>query len=524
MAHVSDTLQWYIDYTAPMPPQFKGMDLDELRGYVKYITGYKYKAVGVQPRRNQLEGLVFALWQRRCLLFFDMRTGKTKIALDWLRYLKAADLCKKALIIAHSPVGIGVWYEQSKEHSKLNLEAIYAGPDAEQRLANAVNDPLIHGIITTWSVIQAIFAKKQRVIVKDKEQNKLLPDKQKIEIYAKSFTSLVIDEIHRTGNHTTLSFSLVDYLGRHCENRLGLTGTPFGRDPFKLWGEYYLIDGGECLGNNFYRFRYAFGTMTENLYKKPRIEWKFNKKMMTDLRRKIAPRMLEYSLSEIQDTPVIRNVVRLPMLEEQKRHYTALITKLIDMRKDVPDAEIEAIFIRLRQISSGYVVFEDESGTKKTVDIDDNAKLAWLENFLDEWDGTTSCVIFHEFIRTGQHIQAALTKRSIGHAWLYGAVSTAKRDAAIRDFQNKKLPILVCNTVGGIGINLSAADYMLFYESPVSVTARKQAEARPMARGDRPLVVEDLVCSPVEQKIIDFMSEGGNLMRSLIRKPKQLKV
>jgi hypothetical protein len=73
-----------------------------------------------------------------------------------------------------------------------------------------------------------------------------------------------------------------------------------------------------------------------------------------------------------------------------------------------------------------------------------------------------------------------------------------------------------------MSINLSAANYLCFFESPVSVIARRQAEARPLARGDRPLVIDDLVCAPIEAKLLDFVREGQSLRDALIKDPKEI--
>jgi SNF2 family DNA or RNA helicase len=92
----------------------------------------------------------------------------------------------------------------------------------------------------------------------------------------------------------------------------------------------------------------------------------------------------------------------------------------------------------------------------------------------------------------------------------------AKANAIVKDFQDGKTQYLVANPrKGGMGIDLPQCDYMIFYESPVTPITRQQAEARPMSRGARPLFIDDLVISPVERRILEWIGEGKDLMKSL---------
>ena len=68
-----------------------------------------------------------------------MRTGKTKISLDWLSYLiYTGQLTQKALIVAHAPVGADVWEGEAAKHSYLNLAVVKSGSDAGERFIETV--------------------------------------------------------------------------------------------------------------------------------------------------------------------------------------------------------------------------------------------------------------------------------------------------------------------------------------------------------------------------------------------------
>ncbi len=78
--------------------------------------------------------------------------------------------------------------------------------------------------------------------------------------------------------------------------------------------------------------------------------------------------------------------------------------------------------------------------------------------------------------------------------------------------------ILVANSVsGGTGLNLQIANYVIFYESPVSPIHRLQAEWRCYRAGQTKAVfIYDLVVAEsVDEKILEFIKEGKNLLSTL---------
>jgi hypothetical protein len=82
---------------------------------------------------------------------------------------------------------------------------------------------------------------------------------------------------------------------------------------------------------------------------------------------------------------------------------------------------------------------------------------------------------------------------------------------------------LIANyAVGGMAVDMSAANVMTFFELPSSGITYAQASARASARGDRPLVIDNVVCSPIEQKLLDYLTEGENMREVLLRDPRRL--
>jgi SNF2-related domain/Helicase conserved C-terminal domain len=514
-----EAIQRFLMYQPPLPPvEFRGTEPEILHEFIGDQLLTKTK-----PRKHQLEGLAFALWAKRALLFYEMRTGKTKLALDFITHLICNEqLKRRALIIAHAPIGVDEWENQIPYHSDLAVCTVRSGADSLGRFADAVTGAIpCDAVLVSWSTLQQMFTvRREAVSGSRKGQEKLYVARGVCRDFARYFGAVVIDEIHMAGHHETLRFGIAAELIQHCEWRLGLTGTPFGRDPLLLWAQAYLIDAGETLSHNFHFFREAFCKTKYSPWKWSKIDYVFDHRKLPLLRDKMRSMVLTCELHEVQEVNVLSGVVRLSMSREQRRAYEEVIDNLVQLRMG-QTVEIDNAFVRLRQVASGFLPFVNDQGEERIIDFLDAAKFVWLEDFIGSIPRDMSCVIFHEFIHTGERICQVLKRQKLTHDWLHGGVKD--RPGILSRFQTGKSQILVANAAtGGMSIDLSKAEYLCFFESPASVIARKQAEARPLARGARPLIIDDLMCAPIEEKLLSFVLEGQSLRDALLRDPKAL--
>jgi len=500
----------YLAKTVPLVPPFKHAPTEQLYHSIYNSTGCPL-STRTAPMAHQLEGLAFALYARQALLYFAPQLGKTAMCLYWAEHLKRSGLWRtgKGLIICHAPLGLPVWERETAMHSTLKLRRVHLDPQELEQALRSDCDL----IVVPWSGLQEMFSSKART---RKGAVKRQPDMAALARLAPQFSLCVIDEVHMAMHHESLRFRIASRLLQSCKFRLGLTGTPFGRDPYALWAQAFLVDFGRALGPNFYFFQKAFGASKYNPFKKSK-EYHFRPDLMPTLKHKLTPLALVYERHEARQLAVQSNIVRLRMYGDQLEAYRSAIGKLVKLKTgDV--VEIGATFHRLRQISSGYLPYMGLDDELRVQHFESNPKLAWLREFMATVRNELPMLIFHEYIQTGRLISEALAEMGIPHGWLYGG--TADATQMVKDFQEGKLTCLVANAVkGGISISLPQADYVLFYESPVSGIMRKQAESRPMARdASRHLDIEDLICSSTELQILHFLRQGRSLMAALNRR------
>ena len=492
---------------APLP-DFKGMDAEQAQAFIKRITG-RPLAARTPPRLWQLQGTAAALYAKCCLLLYDMQLGKTKMALDTVEHLKATGMWKgTGFVIAHSPIGMETWAAQAAEHSNLTVRVCHTDPE---ELFAAIADG-VDLIVMTWSGMQRVFCEKR---LNRKKQPTLYLNKGFVAEVAKCFSLCIIDEIHKAKNPYSLWHEMAAELTRHCEFAYGLTGTLLNRDPNALWAQMFLIDRGERLGYSYAFFEACFSKWAMD-YAIGRRMPTFDKTKLPILAERLATCSITYERKETGAAIAVQHgVVRLRMSDEQLEAYQNCLGEIIQAGNEQFDTE--ASFVRLRQISSGYLPFHDGEGTKRVLRFKKDVKFEWLEDFLKEMPADMSFIIFHEFTHSGLLLTRLLEKMKISHRWMYGGTTAAADKQSVIDFQAKRARCFVTNSAsGGTSITLNAADYVLFFETPVSPITRAQAEARPNAeRGERPLFVDDMVCSPTERRVLEFIAEGRDLMAEL---------
>lgn len=451
------------------------------------------------------------------LFFCDMGLGKSRITIDILSYWKKANRLKAALILVPNVVNIESWATEFKKYST-HLTVIPLTGNKAQREAGLLDYGDVYVInyaglqALTTEIVKRGKAKKGKRLVRDSA----------IKMFQKRFNAIVLDESTYAKNHNSLTYRICNAIAKKCEFRYALTGTPFGRDPIDLWSQFYIVDRGETLGKTLGIFRECLFSEKRNYW--GGYEYTFQKKMEPKLRDWMKNRSIRYDETECQDLPekiYTQVVVKFP--ESLETYYKKSLADIVAAQGNYQ--LMENAFIRMRQITSGFLGMRNEENTRIEIEFDDNPKLDALLELIEEMPLESKMVVFHEFIHTGKVISQALTDAKIPHESLWSG--TKDRKAGLNRFlQDLKCRIFVVNSKsGGIGLNLQVANYCVFMESPVSPIVRKQAEKRCHRPGQtKKVFYYDLVISnSVDMQIIAYLQEGEDLFQALLESKENLR-
>jgi SNF2 family DNA or RNA helicase len=463
--------------------------------------------------KNQIVMMILGIYFPKFLFLVDMGGGKSRVSIDLIRHWKNQGThCW--LVCVPDKVNIQNWIDElEKFGSGLNWVVLDDPKTRKLDLTRKADVFIIHypGLVR--------FA---CTLVPSKDGRAYRVHKPSLKSLQLKFDGLVLDECTAIGNFHSLTSRICHQIAKHCEYRYGLTGTPFGRDPEPLWNQFRVIDNGETLGPTLGLFRAAFYNEKRNYW--GGMEYIFKKKMTNDLHRMIDNRSIVYSEGECSDLPERAHIPKTVILPDfMEPYYSGELKRIRKSKGDF--REIQASFIRMRQLASGFLgIKNDETGAKAEIEFPENPKIETLLSIIEELPITAKMIIYYEFIWTGNRIARELRSKHIDHERLFGGQKDPK--ASYRRFrEDPDCRLLLSNNKFSMGLNLQTAHYLTYVESPVRPIIRQQGERRIRRSGqtsDRVFIIDLIARSrgsnhSVDQKILQWLAEGKNLQRAILQ-------
>ncbi len=422
------------------------------------------------------------------ILADDMGLGKTVQALAFLASQKQRGRLERPTLIIAPTSLMSNWRREAQTFTPDLKVLILQGPERHQRFEHIESHDLI---LTTYPLLP-------------RDKDKLL---------AHRYSFLILDEAQVIKNPKAQAARIVRQID--AGQRLSLTGTPMENHLGELWAQFdFLMPG--FLGDQ---------TTFKRLYRTP-IEKHGDEARQARLRRRIAPFMLRRRKDEVEkDLPAKTEIIRsVPLDESQAALYETI---RLSMEKKVRDAiaskglarshiTILDALLKLRQTCCDPRLLK----LKQAARVKESAKLELLMSLLPEMlDEGRRVLLFSQFTTMLGLIQKELDKRKIAYSKLTG--QTRKRDQAIERFTNGEADVfLISLKAGGVGLNLTAADTVIFYDPWWNPAAEAQAMDRAHRIGqDKPVFVYKLLTeNTVEEKILALQQKKQALADGLYRK------
>lgn len=316
---------------------------------------------------------------------------------------------------------------------------------------------------------------------------------------------MVLDESHfiknRTSNRYRGQIKKVDgkrrrvtngiqQISRRSKYRYILTGTPIGNSRWEeIWAQFDFMNPDIFGPYSHFEARYCI----LGKYYKP-----IAYKNVDELKAIIAQHSIWIRKADCLDLPEKLPPERLTLELEERKLYKEMLQNYI-AELDIEAKNPLARMVKLRQMCSGHI--RDDAGTVHRLKC---AKPAALDEFLENWG--KKLVVFAEFEESINDICRVLERRKIRYVTLDGR----QRDKQIwKRFQSEpELQIIVCQyRSAAAGIDLFAADTMLFYEPTLSSQTFEQVCDRIHRPGQREKCSYILfeTAGTVEKKIWDAL-------------------
>lgn len=307
-----------------------------------------------------------------------------------------------------------------------------------------------------------------------------------------------LDEAHQIKNRTTRMSQAA--MALNAGSRIILTGTPVQNHLGELWNLMQFINPGLLGSWTHFKDKYISGPGMDE-YKRallkgltqPFILRRTKEEVLGELPDKVSyEHMVHLSEEEMAVYENARELLEVKYKKNKTRAERA-------MAQDVK-VEFFAELTRLRLMVNAMELVN--SGWKGG-----SSKVEALKDILSTLmeDGDNKVIIFSQFTSFLEIIGRMLVKE--GHKYLYldGSTPLKERSLLVTKFQSGVCPIfLVSLKAGGLGLNLTAANYVIIADPWWNPAIEKQAEDRAHRMGqERAVTVIRLVAQhTIEEKIL----------------------
>lgn len=155
----------------------------------------------------------------------------------------------------------------------------------------------------------------------------------------------------------------------------------------------------------------------------------------------------------------------------------------------------------------------------KKLRIPSSKEAVFLEMVDSLHDNHHRALVFSQFTSHLALIRKALNKRGIEYLYLDGATPAKERDKLVHAFQTGDMPLfLISLKAGGLGLNLTAADYVIHLDPWWNPAIEEQASDRAYRIGQQnPVTVYRLIAEgTIEEKIIQLHQSKKSLADALL--------
>ncbi len=421
------------------------------------------------------------------ILADDMGLGKTIQSLTFIQHIKQLQEQIKVLVICPNTLLFN-WQNEIKKFTPSLTSFIYHGNNRQPSSMSNIDI-----VLTTYGTLRSDI-------------------KSFLDL---DFDCIILDEsqaIKNPESKVTKAVSLLKGKAKFC-----LSGTPLQNNTFDIFAQMNFVNPLLLKNLSFFRQEFAipidkFGDQTKK----------------TILRKQIFPYILRRTKEQVaKDLPEKQEMVIYCEMGSLQRsiynNYRNMFrTKIMGEieQKGIQKSQLTVLqgLMKLRQICDSPIVLREniDEVFEEPVSI----KLEELERQIEENMGNHKALVFSQFRGMLALIKRQLTDKGIDFEYFDGSTSTTQREQAIHRFQNEDScrVFLISLKAGGIGLNLTAADYVYIVDPWWNPAVEAQAIDRTHRIGQtKNIFAYRMICTnTVEERIIQLQARKKVLAQDLI--------
>lgn len=444
---------------------------------------------------------------RNCLaIFFDVGTGKTRTTIEILRerynenkrILRTLILCP--LIVMRN------WKDEFLKFSKIPSDriVILEGTKSE-RLSAFLEEPQEKIYILNYEGLQM------------KELHSLITN------WGPEI--LVCDESHKLKSYTAKRTKLVIDLASFTKYRYILSGTPITNSYLDLFSQFKVLDGGQSFGDNYYAFRARYfwnANSNPTSFKQNFPLWKVRKGAEKDIISILEKNALRVKKEECLDLPpLIKQTLAVELSPQQRQVYEEMKSDFITfLNQKAVTAQIALTkALRLQQIVTGFAMTEEG----EQITIEENPRLAALEELLEEITPSHKVIVWACFKQNYNQIREICERLKIKYVEAHGEIRAERKFESVRNFnEDPSVRVFIGNQGSlGVGINLIAASYSIYYSRNFNAEHDWQSESRNHRSGseihDKIIRIDLVARKTLDEQIAKALDTKTEISESVLR-------
>jgi non-specific serine/threonine protein kinase len=420
------------------------------------------------------------------ILADDMGLGKTVQALSFMEYYKRTEGKLKALVVCPTTL-IYNWENEIRKFTPSLSFRIHHGASRTRKKEELEDHDIT---ITTYGTLRSDIKLLSQIALD----------------YA------ILDEsqaIKNPSSKVTKAASLLQ--ARH---RLCMSGTPLQNNTFDIYAQMNFLNPGMLGSVEF--FRQEFAIPIDKLGEQDRKE---------HLRKLLFPFILRRTKEQVaKDLPEKQEMVLFCEMEEEQRNiYDAyrndfrnqILGSIESMGIQKSQLTILQGLMKLRQIcDSPAILNEAEKFPNHSIKLDE------LSRELSEGISSHKALVFSQFLGMLSLIRSKLDELGISYVYFDGSTSAPDREKAIQRFQqdDSVRVFLISLKAGGVGLNLTAADYVYIMDPWWNPAVEQQAIDRTHRIGQtKNIFAYRMICKDtIEDKILQLQERKRNLAKDII--------
>nr|WP_315027899.1 DEAD/DEAH box helicase [uncultured Chryseobacterium sp.] len=327
-----------------------------------------------------------------------------------------------------------------------------------------------------------------------------------------NFNYVFLDESQTIKNPNSERYKAARLL--QSRNRIILTGTPVENSTFDLYSQLSFACPG-LLGSKQY---------FKDIYAIPIDKFEYSKRAI-ELQQKIKPFILRRTKKQVaKELPEkTETVIYCEMNAEQRRIYDAYEKELREFIAANDDDELNKNSMhvltgltRLRQICNSPALLKEGYSGEHAVKVE-----ILMEQILGK-SKDHKILVFSQFVGMLDLVKAELENHGVSFEYLTG--QTKDRGQKVANFQeNEDVRVfLISLKAGGVGLNLTQADYIYLIDPWWNPATENQAIDRSYRIGQtKNVIAVRMICSnTVEEKILTLQNKKKLLAQNLLKTDK----